>query len=63
MIQTSQTALANGRSKIEDGLLLMVRGFAVTTPDRAHGFIAHRRGFVTILDRKGLGFRVTYFPG
>jgi len=33
MIQTSQTALANGRSKIEDGLLLMVRGFAVTTPE------------------------------
>ena len=81
MVQTSQTALANGRSKIEERLarwllmaadrvegelaltheflsiMLGVRRSGVTTAlqelERT-GLIAHRRGFVTILDREGL---------
>ena len=81
MVQTSQTALANARSKIEERLarwllmaadrvegelaltheflsiMLGVRRSGVTTAlqelERS-ALIAHRRGFVTILDRKGL---------
>jgi CRP-like cAMP-binding protein len=81
LVQTSQTALANGRSKIEERLarwllmaadrvegelaltheflaiMLGVRRSGVTTAlqelERS-ALIAHRRGFVTILDRKGL---------
>jgi len=81
MVQTSQTALANGRSKIEERLarwllmaadrvegelaltheflsiMLGVRRSGVTTAlqelERS-ALIAHRRGFVTILDREGL---------
>jgi CRP-like cAMP-binding protein len=81
LVQTSQTALANGRSKIEERLarwllmaadrvegelaltheflaiMLGVRRSGVTTAlqelERT-ALIAHRRGFVTILDRKGL---------
>ena len=90
MVQTSQTALANGRSKIEERLarwllmaadrvegelaltheflaiMLGVRRSGVTTAlqelERT-GLIAHRRGFVTILDREGLeeGSNGTYF--
>jgi CRP-like cAMP-binding protein len=81
MVQTSQTALANGRSKIEERLarwllmaadrvegelaltheflsiMLGVRRSGVTTAlqELEHtGLIAHRRGFVNILDREGL---------
>jgi CRP-like cAMP-binding protein len=91
MIQTAQTALSNGRSKIEERLarwllmaadrvegelaltheflaiMLGVRRSGVTTAlqelERT-GLIAHRRGFVTILDREGLkeGCNGTYFP-
>ena len=81
LIQTSQTALANGRSKIEERLarwllmaadrvegelaltheflaiMLGVRRSGVTTAlqelERS-ALIAHRRGYVTILDREGL---------
>jgi CRP-like cAMP-binding protein len=81
LVQTSQTALANGRSKIEERLarwllmaadrvegelaltheflaiMLGVRRSGVTTAlqelERS-ALIAHRRGFVTILDREGL---------
>jgi CRP-like cAMP-binding protein len=81
LVQTSQTALANGRSKIEERLarwllmaadrvegelaltheflsiMLGVRRSGVTTAlqelERS-ALIAHRRGFVTILDRQGL---------
>jgi CRP-like cAMP-binding protein len=81
LVQTSQTALANARSKIEERLarwllmaadrvegelaltheflaiMLGVRRSGVTTAlqelERT-ALIAHRRGFVTILDRKGL---------
>jgi CRP-like cAMP-binding protein len=81
LVQTTQTALANGRSKIEERLarwllmaadrvegelpltheflaiMLGVRRSGVTTAlqelERT-GLIAHRRGFVTILDREGL---------
>lgn len=81
MVQTSQTALANGRSKLEERLarwllmaadrvegelaltheflaiMLGVRRSGVTTTlqelERS-GLIAHRRGFVAILDREGL---------
>jgi CRP-like cAMP-binding protein len=81
LVQTSQTALANGRGKIEERLarwllmaadrvegelaltheflsiMLGVRRSGVTTAlqelERT-GLIAHRRSFVTILDREGL---------
>jgi CRP-like cAMP-binding protein len=81
LVQTSQTALANGRGKIEERLarwllmaadrvegelalthdflaiMLGVRRSGVTTALQElakTGLIAHRRGFVTILDREGL---------
>ena len=81
MVQTTQTALANGRSKIEERLarwllmaadrvegelaltheflaiMLGVRRSGVTTAPQElerTALIAHRRGFVTILDRDGL---------
>jgi CRP-like cAMP-binding protein len=82
MIQTTQTALANGRSKIEERLarwllmahdrirvnelcltheflamMLGVRRSGVTVALQGLerlGLISHRRGVITILDRKAL---------
>jgi CRP-like cAMP-binding protein len=82
MIQTTQTALANGRSKIEERLarwllmaadrvdgkqLALTQEFLATMLGTARpgvtiaiqelertGLVAHRRGFITILDRDGL---------
>jgi CRP-like cAMP-binding protein len=92
MIQTTQTALANGRSKIEERLarwLLMAddrtdgnalgltHEFLATMLGTARpgvtiavqelertGLIAHKRGIITILDRKALEKHSngTYFP-
>jgi CRP-like cAMP-binding protein len=92
MVQTTQTALANGRSKIEERLarwllmaadrvdgtqLALTQEFLATMLGTARpgvtiaiqelersGLVAHKRGFITILDREGLEKHSngTYFP-